>query len=180
MKPYGIYGVGILSLLFACSSFADTFFELTLGVGKYELDVTEKRGINFEDNFNAINLSVAAYRSISDKSAWGAVIDVINPSGRDSHFGSGRIIGLRPVNYLRRWDDFLVSEFFFGVAQYNGDQKANGYYLGANARYSPVNTAFSFGLEYRYYQDLAYDSGLGDKIVDGPSVSVSVKYRFGN
>jgi hypothetical protein len=180
MKFYGIYGVGILSLLFACSSYADTFFELTLGVGKYELDVTEKRGIDFEDDFNGTNIGFAAYRFISDKSAWGAAIDVVNPSARDSHFGSGRIIGFRPVNYLRRWHDFFVSELFFGVAQYDGDQKAYGYYLGANARYSPVNLPFSVGIEYRYYQDLAYDSALGDKIVDGPSVSLSLNYRFGH
>ena len=179
MKPSGIYGVGLLSLLFACSSLADTFFELTLGAGKYELDVTEKRGVDFEDNFNGINLGFAAYRSISDKSAWGMAIDVVNPSARDSKFGSGRIIGFRPVNYLRRWHDLFVSELFFGVAQYNGDRKANGYYLGANARYSPVNIPFSVGVEYRYYQDLAYDTSLGDRIVDGPSVSLSLKYRFG-
>ena len=162
----------------AVSAEATPIFEFSIGASAYELDATQKTGPNYHDDFENLSFTVAAYRSTSAKSAWGGAIDYIKPVNRDENFGSGTIVGFRPVNYFRRWSSNIATEMFFGAARYDWEKVAVGYYLGMNIRYQSESSPFGFGLGYKYFQDLAYDSSFGDVIVDGPGTGLFVHYRF--
>ena len=161
--------------------FAETFYEVSATGGQRQLDVFRKQAPQVEDDANFLGLAVAAYRKLNEKSAWGGVIEIILPLDREVDVGSGKIIGFRPVNYLRTWTDSFSSELYFGAAQYSWINNASGYYLGTNVRYSFAGARrYALALDYKYYQDLAHDGGPGgDQIVDGPSVGLSFFYRFG-
>jgi hypothetical protein len=172
----------LLSLLVCYPVFAETFFEISASVGQRQLDIFRKLAPQVEDDANFMGLAIAAYRKTGDKSAWGGVIETLQPLSRDITSGSGKIIGIRPVNYWYAWTDSFSTEIYFGAAQYSWLENASGYYWGSNIRYSLNNTQrYVIALDYKYFQDLAHDGGPGgDQIVDGPSLAMNFHYRFGH
>ncbi len=168
-----------LGLLTSNACLADTYFEVGVGASQHNLSITRKRAEDFKDESAAVNLSFAAYRESSLNSYWGAVIELVEPQGRDgAHPGSGRLLGFRPINYLRFINDYLSFELYAGAAQYDWRQTANGYYFGTSVRYNFKNSHWSVAFDSKYYQDLAFDSPAGDDIVDGLNPGLKVFYRF--
>lgn len=178
VKALKIIVVSAVSTLWIGNVAADSFLEIGVGAGQYQLDGSEKTGIRFADDFTATEVSLGAYRVAGKKSAWGAVIEYAEAGSRDIEFGSGNIVGFRPVNYLYMWSDRLELEFFAGAAQYDGERTATGYYLGGNARFNIPKTSLAASLGVKYFQDLNYDTGAGDLIVDGPAFNAKLFYRF--
>jgi hypothetical protein len=170
-----------LSSISGAQAWGESFFELSLGAGERQLDIFRKGAPADADDASFLGLSIAAYRNTSDRSAWGGVIEVLHPIGRENDIGNGKILGFRPVNYLRRWSTWLSSELFMGAAQYGWIENATGYYLGGNARFHFGDSErYAVGIDYKYFQDLAHDGGPGgDQIVDGPALSANFYYRFG-
>ncbi|WP_158658069.1 hypothetical protein [Agarilytica rhodophyticola] len=157
---------------------AETFYEASVGVSRMALDITQKRGPAFEDNSNAINIAIGAYRQSNEKSAWGGVVEYIGPIGRDDLPGSGRLIGFRPLNYLRNMGRNISYELYAGAAQYDWRKAANGYYGGFNLRYEIFDNRLGLAVDVKYFQDLAFDSPQGDDIVDGFNTGIKLIYRF--
>ncbi len=159
---------------------AETTFELAGGLGQYALDIDSKRGLQVEDDSDAFNFSVAAYRSSTATTSWGAVFEVSTPSGRDDDSlpGSGRMLGFRFADYLSQINENSAYEVYMGFAQFDWLKKANGYYFGANYRYDLFGEKSGLMLDAKYYQDLAYDSATGDDIVDGFQTSLKFYYQF--
>jgi len=160
-------------------SYADTLFEVTGGVSRFALDVDSKRGTQIEDDSNATSFSIAAYRSSTSTTSWGAVFEVTSALGRDEELpGSGRMLGFRFADYLVKINDDSAYELYAGFAQFDWLKKANGYYFGANYRYDLFGEKSGLMLDTKYYQDLAYDSPTGDDIVDGFQTSLKFYYQF--
>ena len=158
---------------------ADTLFEATAGFSQLALDVDQKRGTQIEDDSNAASFSFGAYRSSTDSTYWGAVIEVSSAIGRDDDLpGSGRLIGFRVADYLSIINENSSYELYAGFAQFDWIRKANGYYLGGNYRYDLFGDNSGLMFDAKYYQDLAYDSAQGDDIVDGFQTSLKFYYRF--
>jgi hypothetical protein len=169
----------VSSIFLVNETIAETTFELTGGFGQYALDVDSKRGLQVEDESNAFNISVAAYRSSTATTSWGAVFEVSAPSGRDTSLpGSGRMLGFRFADYLSQINENSAYEIYAGFAQFDWLKKANGYYLGANYRYDLFGEKSGLMLDAKYYQDLAYDSPTGDDIVDGFQTTLKYYYQF--
>ena len=169
----------ILGLLLpAVAQSAETHFELGIGAGYLDLDLTQKRGPDFVDQTSAYTVMLGAYRSTEDsRLLWGAAIEYTRPTGRDdSHPGSGAILGFRPINVRRHWSEALSSEFHAGIARYEWEKSAAGYYLGGNLRYSLPRLPLTLGLEVKYYRDLAYDNPFGDQIVEGFHYLINLTY----
>ena len=155
--------------------------------GQRQIDVFRKRAPQIEDDANFAALFVGVYRTVNllpsgqPKSAFGGVIEVLKPLSRNADLpGNGGILGFRPVNYLRYWGQNLSTEFYFGAAQYRWLKQASGYYLGANVRFTlNESSRFAVVADYKYFQDLIHDGGPGgDQVIDGPSVSLGLIYRF--
>lgn len=178
------YSSALCGLFLICCSYfnsaaAESFFELSTGVSKLALDVDQKRGTQIEDNSTALNVSIGAYRASTETSYWGAVIEVSSAISRDSNLpGSGKLIGFRFVDYLKKITEKSSFEVYAGFAQFDWKKKANGYYFGANYRYDAFSKNSGLMLESKYYQDLAYDSPEGDDIVDGFQTSLKYYYQF--
>jgi len=164
------------TICFTCNAKAETNFELQLSTQTMNLRISEKRGPTFEDSSSNIGIGLAVYRRASQSSSFGAVIEYSNPMGREAEFGSGKITGIRPVNWLYSFGNAWESELYLGAAQYQWEKTARGYYWGVNLRRKFNKLSLAVG--YRYYQDLGYDSSLGDVIVDGNSFGLSLNYSF--
>lgn len=165
-------------VIFSGSVGAETFYEISAGGSELALDITRKRGEDFADDGSALNLAIGAYRQSSSKTAWGAVIELTSPIGREDDLpGNGRILGLRPLNFFWYVGNKLSIEAYAGAAQYEWRKTANGYYFGTSIRYEWRSTV-GLGLDLKYYQDLAFDSPEGDDIVDGFNTGVKLFYRF--
>lgn len=174
-----IYGLLLLTLLSpGLMCHADTTYEIQLNSHYLFLDISEKRGPQYSDDFANTGIVVSAYREAGRYIAWGAAIEYATPINRDAEFGNGDILGFRPVNYLLQINDNLASEFYLGAAQYNWEKTARGYYFGGNIRYRFSNTALSLVADYRFHQDMAYDSPLGDVIVQGSSIGGGIIFHF--
>ncbi len=158
---------------------AESFYEFSLGASKFALDVDQKRGTQEEDDSTAATFSLGAYRHASTKSAWGAVIEYSLPVSRDESLpGSGRLVGFRVLNYLRYIGDEASLEAYAGAAQYEWQKTANGYLLGLSYKHGLLGQNIGVIVDVKYYQDLAFDSALGDDIVDGYQSSLKLFYRF--
>jgi hypothetical protein len=157
-----------------------TEIEMAMTAGNQQIEVFRKHAPREFAHTSFVGASIGAYRALSDKASLGAVIELTEPTGRDNTIGSGRIIALRPVNYLYAWSPRVATEAYFGMAQYDWISKASGYYFGANARYSLSNNGqFSLLIDAKYYSDLAHDGGPGgDQIVGGASLGLGFLYRF--
>ncbi len=158
---------------------SESFVEMSLGATEHALDIVRKRGEDFADDTSAVSVAIGAYRQTSEKSAWGAVFEVSSAVGRDDDLpGSGRIVGLRPVNYLRHIGANVSYELYAGAAQYEWRKTANGLYFGGNLRYDFLDRKLALAVDVKYYQDLSFDSPEGDDIVDGFGSGVRAIYRF--
>ncbi len=159
---------------------AESFFEASVGVSQYALDIVSKRGPTYEDTSTGLIGTIAAYRQTSSRTAWGAAIEYTSPMGRDDDlFGSGKIIGFRVLNYLRDVGRGTSIELYAGAAQFDWERTANGYLFGLSFRYNLYRDKAGITLDSKYYQDLAYDNSLsGDEIVDGYHSSLKFFYRF--
>ncbi len=165
--------------LSSASIAADTFYEVSTGIGQLAIDVDQKRGQQIEDNSKVANLGFGAYRMTSPNSAWGTALELAVPIGRDEALpGSGKIIALRVADYWYRFNDSNSIEVYAGFAQFDWKKKANGYYTGANYRYNVFGKNAGLMLEAKYYQDLAYDSPEGDDVVDGFNTSIKLFLQF--
>lgn len=171
----------ILILCCPLASYGETFFEASTSIGERQLDIFRKEADNDADDSKFIGFSLAAYRKISGRAALGGVIETMLPVNRDNDIGSGKIIGVRPIDFLYSWNPKFDTEIFVGIAQYDWIKNATGLYFGCNARYRlGQSKKLAIALEYKYFQDLAHDSGPGgDQIVDGPSLGLNLSYRFG-
>lgn len=172
-------GVALLVLCGACgSAAAETFYEVSAGVGQFALDITRKRAEAFADDSDSITVAIGAYRRSSDVSAWGAVVELIEPMGRDDNlWGSGRVMGFRPLNFRHYIYDQVSFDVYAGAARYAWRKTANGFYFGASIDYE-WQGGFGLGLDAKYFQDLAHDSEDGDDIVDGFNTHLTLFYRF--
>lgn len=173
--------VSFICMLSISKSWGESFYEVSLSTGERQLDIFRKAAPDDVDDAAYVGASISAYRKVNEMSAWGAVLEVMMPFGRDNEIGSGRIVGLRPVNYLLQWNSNFATELFMGAAQYDWIKHATGYYLGANARiHFGDKQRYGLGFEYKYFQDLAHDGGPGgDQIIDGPALGLQLHYRFG-
>ncbi|VUD56452.1 hypothetical protein TDB9533_02107 [Thalassocella blandensis] len=170
-----------VSLLVAGGVSAASFFEVGVGAHSYDLEISPRNApIVWVDDSQALNLSIAAYRKSSEKTAWGAAIEISSPQGRDEELpGSGRILSFRPVNFQLLVSQHFTAEFYAGVAQYDWLKKANGYIFGTSLRYQfGENSRMGLALDGKYYMELAYDSGQGDDFVNGFNPGVKFFYRF--
>ena len=175
------YVILFLFVNVACSTlgYAETYYELSAGLGQYKLNISEKRGIDVDDEANTLSLGVGAYRYISERRAWGAVIETMQASSRSEMVeGSGHILGLRPVNFVYNWNPSFATEVYGGIASYKWEKKANGYYIGGNVRYQSQRLPFGAALDIKWFNDLAYDSNAGDIIVIGSHVGLYFIYTF--
>ncbi len=173
--------VVIVLSVFSLSSLAETFYEVSIGAGQLALDIDQKRGAGqIEDDSSVASFAIAAYRHSSSKTAWGAVIEYSLPISREDDLpGSGRIVGFRPLNYLRNISDNASLEVYAGAAQYQWRQTANGYLFGLAYRYNLFGQKAGLVADFKYYQDLSYDFESGsDIIVDGFNSNLKLFYRF--
>ncbi len=169
----------IFSLLLSVPSFGETFQEFSMGVSRYAIDVDQKEGIQRVDESSGAIFTMGAYRHLSRKSAWGVAVEYTFPLSRDEDLpGSGRIVGFRALNYLRSLSSTTSVELYAGAAQYEWRQTANGYLFGLAYRHALLGQNVGLVLDAKYYQDLAFDSGEGDDIVDGFHSSLKFFYRF--
>lgn len=174
-----LLAASLASIFLVPTTNAETNFELTAGAGQFALDVDSKRGTQIEDDSTAANFSIGAYRKSDTESSWGAVVEISNPLGREEELpGSGRMIGVRFADYLKKINNTSSYELYFGFAQFDWLKKANGYYFGANYRYDLFGENSGLMIDAKYYQDLAYDSSTGDDIVDGFQSSLKFYYQF--
>ena len=169
-----------LSLLLVSNAvMAEIKIELTGGAGRYALDVDRKFAPQIEDDSTVANFSVGVYKSSAVDASWGAVIEYSLPIGRDSDLpGNGRLLGFRPVNYLVRYSKEISVEYYAGIGQFDWTKTANGYYFGFNVRYDIFAENAGIMTDFKYYQDLAFDSAEGDDIVDGFNSSLKFYYNF--
>jgi len=171
----------ILSLLFILSNvvMAEVNFEITAGAGRYALDVDRKFAPQIEDDSTVANFGFGVYKTSSSDTSWGAVVEYSLPIGRDSDLpGNGRLIGFRPVNYLVSYSEKFSVEYYAGIGQFDWTKTANGYYFGFNLRYDVFGENSGIMTDFKYYQDLAFDSPEGDDIVDGFNSSLKFYYNF--
>ncbi len=160
-------------LISSTATFADeTHYEIQINSHALNLDISEKRGPRYSDDFINAGFVLGAYRDVTRNTAWGAVVEYTQEVNRDAPFGDGDILGFRPVNYLRQINDTFAAEIFLGAAQYNWEKTARGYYFGGNIRWK-LHPSMSLSLDYRFHQDMAYDSPLGDVIIQGTSVGLA-------
>lgn len=159
-------------------SHAETNYELQLTSHYLFLDISEKRGPQYSDDFSNAGMQLGAYREAARNIYWGAVIEYATPIDRDAAFGDGDMLGFRPINYLVQLNDTLAAEFYLGAAQYNWEKTARGYYFGTNIRFKLKNQPISLCADYRFHQDMAYDSPLGDVIIQGSSVGVALIFHL--
>lgn len=157
---------------------AETGYEIQINSHYLFLDISEKRGPQYSDDFSNIGVVLSAYRQAGRTISLGAAIEYAIPVDRNAEFGDGDILGFRPVNFLVQINDKLASEFYLGAAQYNWEKTARGYYFGTNIRYRFANSPVSLVGDYRFHQDMAYDSPLGDVIVQGSSVGGGIIFHF--
>lgn len=178
---------GLALIVFAANSHAASFFEVSAGPSRLALDITRLFDPNFSDDSTAMNFALGAYRHSSNHSAWGAVIEYTQPTGRDKSLpGDGSIVGFRPINYLRSIGTRASVELYAGAAQYQWRRTANGYYFGTSLRYEFDDINLSVGVDAKFYQDLAHDStgtsaGISessDNIVQGFNTGIKLFYRF--
>lgn len=172
--------ISTLIICLAGTAVAETFYEFSLGGGQLALDVDQKRGgLQIEDNSTTTSFALGAYRHSSNKSAWGAVIEYTLPISRDEDLpGSGRIVGFRAINYLRYIGENASLEAYAGAAQYEWRETANGYLFGLAYHYNLFGQKAGLLADFKYYQDLSFDSAEGDDIVDGFNSSLKLFYRF--
>ena len=169
--------IGLLTTSYL--SYAKTNIEFAVAVTDINLNITELRQSQPDDNQTTVNFGLGAYRWITESSAWGAVIDYSTPISRNDDFsGDGRILALRPVNWRYRWTNNFTSELFLGAAKYNSRKSAIGYYAGVELSYSPKLSDFRIGLQYKHYQDLTYDVSGGDFFANGSSIGLVLGYSF--
>ena len=168
-------------LLLSASIQAKSDISVFTGVSYLDLDIEENRsatGIDINDSFSTVRFGVAAYRWSTEKSAWGFVAEIEQAFGRDSDEGSGRLLGVRPVNWKYQWNPSISTQMFFGAARYEWEEGANGYYAGASLDYKLPNTSVAISFEGRYFRDLNYDTNNGDLFINGPSIGLNVSYQF--
>jgi len=184
-----LFSCSIVLLCFSTDSLAETHYEFTIGGGVYALDVDQKFGDQIEDDSSVTSISFGVYRdsgseestdeTLDEQSFWGAVIEYSMPLGRDDNLpGNGQMIAFRPVNYLMLLDESSSMEFYAGIAQFDWIKTANGYLFGFNYRYNLFGESSGLMADFKYYQDLAYDSPQGDDIVDGFQSSIKFYYQF--
>ncbi|MFL0804802.1 MAG: hypothetical protein K6L81_13885 [Agarilytica sp.] len=180
MRAKSVFHILIVLLGLMCLPVsAESFYEFSLGGSKLALDIDQKRGTQYEDNASAAVFALGAYRHASTKSAWGAVIEYTLPVSREEGLpGSGRLVGFRVLNYLRYIGDDASVEAYAGAAQYEWQKTANGYLFGMSYKYGLLGQNVGLIVDLKYYQDLAFDSALGDDIVDGYQSSLKLFYRF--
>jgi hypothetical protein len=171
--------LALLSITYLSSvSHAETNYEIQLTSHYLFLDISEKRGLRYSDDFSNAGIQLGAYREAGRNIYWGAVIEYATPINRDAAFGDGNILGFRPVNYLVEVNETLAAEFYLGAAQYNWEKTARGYYFGTNNRLKLKNQPLSLCADYRFHQDMAYDSPLGEVIIQGSSIGVTLIYHL--
>lgn len=170
--------ITLASSLIAFSVSAKSDVQAFVGFSQVSLDIEEKRGPDFSDDFSTIRFGLGAYRWASEKSSWGFVVEFENASGRDHDIGSGRLIGFRPINWRYMWLDNLSTEVFAGAARYEWEKTAIGYYAGTKLNYTLDDLPIILSAEAKYYHELSYDTANGDIFVSGPSVGMNVSYTF--
>ncbi len=158
---------------------AEVKFEVTGGISRYALDVDRKFAPQIEDDSTATSFSFGVYRSSTDETSWGAVLEYSLPVGRGSSLpGNGQLLGFRPVNYLVKYSKKFSVEYYAGIGQFDWTKTANGYYFGFDLRYNIFGENAGIMTDFKYYQDLAFDSPEGDDIVDGFNSSFKFFYNF--
>ena len=157
-----------------------TDIEMVVISGYQQIEVFRKSAPREFAHTSFVGIAAGAYRAVGERTYWGAVIELTEPFSRDNSIGSGRIIALRPINFMYAWSPRMATEAYFGMAQYDWIDKASGYYFGANARYRlGKNDRFSLLFDAKYYSDLAHDAGPGgDQVVSGASFGLGFLYRF--
>jgi len=169
----------LILILISNVAIAEIKFEATGGISRYALDVDQKFGRQIEDDSTAASFSFGAYRSSSNDTYWGAVLEYSLPIGRNSGLpGNGQLIGFRPVNYLVKYSEKSSVEYYAGIGQFDWRKTANGYYFGFNYRYNLFGDNSGVMADFKYYQDLAFDSVEGDDIVDGFNSSFKFYYNY--
>ena len=163
------------------NAWSASYFELGVGTHIYDLKISPRNSPDsWVDDSQSLNLSIAAYRKSTERSAWGSVIEINSPTGRDSSLpGSGQILSFRPVNYQFTFQRNFLVELYGGIAQYDWIKTANGYCFGLGLRYQfGPRARWSLAFDGKYYMELAYDSSQGDDFVNGFNPGAKLFYRF--
>lgn len=99
------------------------------------------------------HLGVGARRPVSEHSDIGVRLEM------DEVVGSN-LLSLRAVDYRYRAGRKLAVGGFAGVARYDLNLPAYGYYFGVGFQYRDVVPGWDIGLDYRRYDKLTRDKGL--------------------
>jgi len=180
MKQYFFYTLTIISLLnITHTAWAESHIEAFIAAQYLALNNTQNRGTDTKDKHASLGAGFGIYRASTDSTSYGFVVEISQPVSRDDLPGSGKIIGVRPINYLKRYSARWSQEIYGGFAQYEWIKSAGGYYLGSNIRYRLANAPLSVALDLKYYQDLNYDdSEFDDLIAQGFNSGITLIYTF--
>ena len=180
MKRHFFYKLIVIGLLnLTHTAWADSHIETFIAAQYLNLINTQNRGLDTKDKHTSLGAGIGIYRASSDNTSYGFVVEISQPIARDDLPGSGRIIGVRPINYLKKYSTRWSQEIYGGFAQYEWIKSAGGYYLGSNVRYQLSNTSLSVAFDLKYYQDLNYDDPeFDDLIAQGFNSGITLIYNF--
>lgn len=180
MKRHFFCKLITLSLLnFVHTTWADAHVEAFIAAQYVTLTNTQNRGSSTKDKHTSLGAGIGIYRASTQSTSYGFVVEISQPISRDDLPGSGKIIGVRPINYLKQYSTHWSQEIYGGFAQYEWIKSAGGYYLGSNIRYRLANAPLSVALDLKYYQDLNYDdSEFDDLIAQGFNSGITLIYNF--
>lgn len=180
MKRHFFYKLITMSLLSLTHAvWADSHLEAFIAAQYVDIKTTHNRGPTTLDKHTSLGAGIGIYRASTQSTSYGFVVEISQPISRDDLPGSGKIIGVRPINYLKQYSTHWSQEIYAGFAQYEWIKSAGGYYLGSNIRYRLPNTSLSVALELKYYQDLNYDDAeFDDLIAQGFNSGITLIYNF--
>lgn len=180
MKQHFFYKlIAIILLSLTHSTWADSHIEAFIAAQYLSLNNTQNRGSDTKDKHTSLGAGIGIYRTSTNSTSYGFVVEISQPITRDDLPGSGQIIGVRPINYLKKYSTHWSQEFYGGFAQYEWIKSAGGYYLGSNIRYRLSSAPLALAFELKYYQDLNYDdSEFDDLIAQGFNSGITLIYNF--
>lgn len=168
----------MLSALLSSHTLAQSHIEIFTGLQQLTISTTQNGGVGIKDKPSSVTAGIGAYREHKENVAYGFVVEISQPYSRKDLPGNGKVVGVRPINYLKTYSKHWKHEIYGGFAQYQWEKSAAGYYVGSNIRYSLASTTLSIVLDIKYYQDLSYDAKPDDLIAQGFNTGLFLSYHF--
>ena len=171
-KPF-VYRLIVCFLggLFAFPALAETEFSYSVSVGstmsrvKTLLDGGDNPAAETSDWEAGPYFALGAHGLYADRHELGVVAAY-------STADSDALLSIRPFDYRYLLTDSLRLKAFFGVARYDKETAAHGYYLGGGAEWRMSSSAskdgLGLGIEFAYGDKIARDRVLPD---DPPAIA---------